>query len=116
MIGGIVRVFLGQLKPQSCQRVTVSNLISDYNLNTINLLKIDVERAELDVLRGIDDKDWGKIQQVVVEVHEANDTTSQILNILKKQGFEDIVCTQDQQMHGTNLYMIYAIRRDYSTQ
>jgi hypothetical protein len=36
----------------------------------VDLLKIDVERAELDVLLGIDERDWPRIRQIVAEVHE----------------------------------------------
>ena len=43
---------------------TVSALISEHSLERVDLLKIDVEGAELDVLRGIDQKDWPTIRQV----------------------------------------------------
>lgn len=43
---------------------TVSALISELSLERVDLLKIDVEGAELDVLRGIDQKDWPTIRQV----------------------------------------------------
>ena len=39
----------------------------------IDLLKVDVEGSELDVLAGIDDGDWPRIGQLVVEVHEDED-------------------------------------------
>lgn len=37
-------------------------------LSTVDLLKIDVERAEVDALRGVEPSDWPQIQQVVMEV------------------------------------------------
>ena len=43
---------------------TVSDLIRNHGLARIDLLKIDVEGAELDVLRGIAHKDWQLIRQV----------------------------------------------------
>ena len=49
---------------QRCAMTTVSALISEHSLKRVDLLKIDVEGAELDVLRGIDQKDWPTIRQV----------------------------------------------------
>ncbi|MEU7641919.1 FkbM family methyltransferase [Streptomyces sp. NPDC039016] len=42
----------------------------------IDLLKIDVEGAELDVLAGIDETDWARIRNVALEVH--NTAVSQV--------------------------------------
>ena len=36
----------------------------------IDLLKIDVEKGELEVLNGIEDADWPRIHQIVMEVHD----------------------------------------------
>ena len=36
----------------------------------MDLLKIDVERAEKEVLQGILPSDWPKIRQVAMEVHD----------------------------------------------
>lgn len=36
----------------------------------MSLLKIDVERAELEVLQGLDGADWSRVQQVAMEVHD----------------------------------------------
>ena len=49
---------------QRCAMTTVSALIGEHSLERVDLLKIDVEGAELDVLRGIDQKDWPTIRQV----------------------------------------------------
>ena len=38
----------------------------------VDLLKVDVERAELDVLRGISSQDWPRIRQVDVPLMHAN--------------------------------------------
>ena len=35
---------------------------------SVDLLKVDVERAELSVLQGVKDEDWPRIKQVAVEV------------------------------------------------
>ena len=38
----------------------------------MDLLKIDVERAEKEVLQGILPSDWPKIRQVAMEVHDVD--------------------------------------------
>ncbi|NEQ63560.1 MAG: FkbM family methyltransferase, partial [Moorea sp. SIO4A1] len=54
----------------TCQLKTVSEIIREHKLEQIDLLKIDVEKSELDVLLGIEAQDWQKIKQIVVEVHD----------------------------------------------
>lgn len=48
---------------QRCAMTTVSALMAEHDLERIDLLKIDVEGAELDVLRGIRPEDWPRISQ-----------------------------------------------------
>ena len=50
---------------EECRMCTVSDLIKNHALDCIHLLKIDVEGAELDVLRGIAPEHWGRIHQVI---------------------------------------------------
>ncbi|WP_378741127.1 FkbM family methyltransferase [Nocardia brasiliensis] len=45
----------------------------------IDMLKIDVEGAELEVLGGIDDADWKKIRNVTLEVH--NTEKSRVVDV-----------------------------------
>ncbi len=67
--------FVGQ--NYQSQLRTLSEIIRSEKLERIDLLKIDVQRAELDVLKGIADDDWQKIQQVVMEAHDAKGDTSE---------------------------------------
>src|SRR5262249_60403938 len=53
-----------------CPMRTVSEIIREQQVPHIDLLKVDVEKAELDVLEGIEATDWPRIRQVVVEVHD----------------------------------------------
>jgi FkbM family methyltransferase len=53
----------------------------------IDLVKIDVEGAELEVLQGIDDHDWPRIDAVVVEVHDVGGRLSMIERLLLRYGF-----------------------------
>ena len=58
-----VRNTLLRTDTQRCAMTTVSALMAEHDLDCIDLLKIDVEGAELDVLRGIRPEDWPRIHQ-----------------------------------------------------
>jgi 31-O-methyltransferase len=50
----------------TCQVRTLSEVITEYAVGRIDVLKIDVEGSEWEVLAGIDREHWARIQQVVV--------------------------------------------------
>jgi len=77
-------------KTFDCQLETVSEMIRRTGTKKIGLLKIDVERAEWNVLQGIDAQDWPKIRQVVIEAQSDHDkeNPARILRLLKEKGFE----------------------------
>src|SRR4030095_4836140 len=62
----------GRFASQSfpCQLKSLSEVISENHVERIDLLKIDVEKSELDVLQGIAEGDWKKIRQITIEVHD----------------------------------------------
>lgn len=68
----------------------------------VDLLKIDVERAELAVLRGVQPEDWPRIRQVSMEVHDVDGQLQRVLDVLQTQGkFE-----QARQARGTGRSII----------
>lgn len=71
--------------------VTLSSMFSDRELAVIDLLKIDVERAELDVLEGIADYDWCRIRSVIMEVHNENSRLYRCESLLRSRGYTVIV-------------------------
>ncbi|HET6974042.1 MAG TPA: amino acid adenylation domain-containing protein [Pyrinomonadaceae bacterium] len=93
----------------TCQLKTLSEVIRAEGVEKIDLLKIDVEKAELEVLAGIDDADWPKIQQIVMEVHDLDDRVSQVTELLSGHGFA-VNVQQDAMLEQTNLYNLYARR------
>jgi amino acid adenylation domain-containing protein/FkbM family methyltransferase len=92
----------------SCQLRTLSEVMREQGVERIDLLKVDVEKSELDVLQGIAGEDWGKIKQVVLEVHDTAGRLAAITDLLRRHGFEFVV-EQDQLLQHTNLYNIYAV-------
>ncbi|WP_292804315.1 non-ribosomal peptide synthetase [Nostoc sp. NMS7] len=93
----------------TCQLRTISDVIGEYGVEKIDLLKIDVEKSEQDVFSGIQQEDWQKIKQIVVEVHNINGRLEEITALLKKHGY-DLTIEQDALLEDTVLYNIYARR------
>lgn len=75
----------------------------------IDLLKIDVEGSELEVLEGLDDSDWRRVRQCVIEVQDLDGRLDTVLGMLGAQGFT--VATE----RATNIpdvlrhWMVYAV-------
>jgi len=114
-VGSDMAVQIGQLIEQRMQARTVkarmrtlSSIIAELGLERVDLLKVNVEKSELDVLRGLEDRDWGKIRQIVVEVdREAN--LGPIIGLLKAHGLEYRI-EQDPLLRRTELCYVYALR------
>ncbi|KAF8062749.1 fkbM [Scenedesmus sp. PABB004] len=75
----------------------------------VGLLKINVERAEWDVLAGVDDRDWPKIRQVSAQVHDIDGRVGRTCALLRGKGFA-VDVTQEPRFRACNLHMIYAYR------
>lgn len=65
-----------------CRVRTLSDVIRDLGLENIRLLKIDVEGAELEVLRGIEKDHWPMIQGLVAEVHDIDQKRKEVDGLL----------------------------------
>jgi len=95
-----------------CAMTTLSAVVRQHDVRRIDLLKVDVEGTELDVLRGIDDRHWSRIQQVVLEGHDQNGRLAAIEKLLDRQGF-DIVCLDRPNgaaERGLSSFLLYARR------
>jgi FkbM family methyltransferase len=77
-----------------CQETTImvqverlsSLLAQQADVDRLDLLKIDVEGAELEVLGGIGDADWDKIQHVLLEVSDADGALAEVESLLRGKG------------------------------
>ena len=71
--------------------LTLDSVIEENNVETINLLKVDVEGSEFDVLDGISEENWSRVQQLVAEVSPSNsDKLPAFEDALKRRGFTNI--------------------------
>ena len=75
-----------------CPITTISDVIDKHDIQTVNLLKIDVERAENAIIRGINDKHWGRIKQIVVEVHDQGAREHEVMrDTLAEKGYHTVL-------------------------
>src|SRR5947209_6865880 len=92
----------------------LSDVIEEEKVERIDLLKVDVQRAEMDVLRGIDARHWIRIRQIVMEVHDGDSgptrgRVGEITELLTQQGFT-VWSEQDKLLQGTDRFNLYAVR------
>jgi FkbM family methyltransferase len=88
----------------------LSSVVRETGVERIDLLKVDVQKAELEVLEGIDEGDWPKIAQIVLEVHDIEGRVNHIAALLERRGFT-ITSEQDTLYVGTNIHNVYAVRK-----
>ena len=93
----------------TCQMKRISDVIRENRVQRIDLLKIDVQKSEMDVLRGIDEGDWPRIKQVVLEVHDIDDRLHRIVSLLETHGFQ-VAIQQEAMLKETGLYDVYCVR------
>lgn len=69
---------------------TLPNVLRQHNVARVDLLKVDVEGAELKVLSGIDTATWPKIRQVAIECDGTQERTRELLALLSAHGFASV--------------------------
>lgn len=90
-----------------CEMVSLSEIIKKYNVQKIDLLKIDAEKCEVEIINGVTENDWNKIKQVVIEVHDFDGNTHLVIeNTLKEKGFH-IVVEQEDNFKQTGICNVY---------
>ncbi|SCF49731.1 methyltransferase, FkbM family [Micromonospora matsumotoense] len=107
-----------ELSERRCRLRPLSAVVDEAGVPRIDLLKIDVQRAELDVLHGVDDRHWPLIQQVSMEVHDEAGTPTEgrvrkVRELLTARGFRLTVAEEDL-LRGTGRYAVQAIRPGYA--
>ncbi|MEZ0359563.1 FkbM family methyltransferase [Mycobacterium sp. SA01] len=94
--------------------VPLSSVIEEYGLTRIDILKLDVEGAEVAVLQGITPTQWDMVRQVVLEV-EYFATKDVIIDMLEAQGFTTYWFASERERYGavqSEVCMVYAWRAE----
>lgn len=102
-----------------CRLRKMSAVIDEAGVSNIDLIKIDAQRAELDVLHGIEARHWPLVQQISMEVHdEAGSPTEgrvqQVEKLLGEHGFRVSVGVEEM-LRGTGRYAVHAVRPGYDS-
>lgn len=93
-----------------CPLRTLSDIIRERRVRRIDLLKIDVQKSELDVLEGIAEEHWPRIRQVVLELHDEGGRFQGLRRDLEARGFQ-VSAGQDDAYRDSVMLNVYA-RRD----
>jgi phthiocerol/phenolphthiocerol synthesis type-I polyketide synthase E len=93
-----------------CRVATVSEVMAEAGVDRVDLLKVDVQKAEAEVLDGIADADWPRIRQVVAEVHDADGRLAGLTRMLEARGFR-VTAEQDPLYVGSAISTLYGVRR-----
>ncbi|MEV0253577.1 FkbM family methyltransferase [Streptomyces sp. NPDC050732] len=94
---------------------TLSAVVREHGLTRVDLLKIDVEKAEAEVLDGIDDTVWPSIERIVMEVHDIDERLAAVLTRLRARGFH-VTVEQDPRLARTPCHNVYARRPEADTE
>lgn len=81
------------------------------DLISIDLLKIDVEGAEVDVLRGLSDKHWQMTKNVVMEIFDVDGRLQEAERLLNSKGFRFKATVAKWSPRRAKLYMVTCQRK-----
>ncbi|HEY3470715.1 MAG TPA: FkbM family methyltransferase [Amycolatopsis sp.] len=112
VLRGLVGRKLRVLRQLETHRVAVrplSPVLDEHGIDRIDLLKVDVEGAELDVLRGLDDRHWPLVRQAVVEVEGWQRNRDAVREVFAARGFT-VDARQDAVQRAADIGMVFATR------
>jgi len=75
---------IGEYSESSVQTLTCDRLFETLKINRVDIMKIDVEGAELEVLKGAEKTlQSGVVDRLVIEVHKSVNTPKSVIELLK---------------------------------
>jgi FkbM family methyltransferase len=74
--------------------ITFNTFVQKHNITKIDYLKIDIEGAELPVIKAISDNVWGVVDKLFIEYHEdvynfSEETRNGLISLLLTKGFNN---------------------------
>ena len=107
-VSGVVEGRLGWER-RWCREERLSEALRRSGEQRIDLLKVDVQGGEWELLEGIVEEDWGRIEQIVVEAHEREGRVAALRDLLQGHGF-GVLVEQEGMSVGTDRWMVYGRR------
>ncbi len=111
----VMRQVMG-LEVVQAQVATLGEMLRREDVQRVDLLKIDVEGAELDVLLGLDAETWPRVQQVVMETHNRDGRQDKIARLLTDHGLSHIDLLQQKAVDNGLESVIITARRSVPTE
>ncbi|MBE1494252.1 FkbM family methyltransferase [Amycolatopsis lexingtonensis] len=111
VLRGIVGRKLRVMRELETHRVRVrplSAVLDEHGIERVDLLKVDVEGAELDVLRGLEDRHWPLVRQAVVEVEGWREHRETVRDVFTARGFT-VEAVQDPVQEAADIGMVFAV-------
>jgi 31-O-methyltransferase len=93
----------------SCAVMPLAEIVASYNVDHIDLLKIDVEGFEVEVLQGIGELLWPCLGNAVVEVADRAGQLTEVQEMFHAHGMQTTI-RQSREYRNTGLFMVYATR------
>lgn len=108
-VAGFLR---GKEERHRCQARTLPEARRALGVETIDLLKVDVEGAELEVLQGLGDDpaEWDRVRSAVLEVHDVDGRLEAVCRLLERHGLGRLAVEAEDGFEGTVLRNVYARR------
>jgi FkbM family methyltransferase len=93
-----------------CPIERLSDQLAAKGHDSVDLLKIDTEGSEEAVLAGLDPDDWGKIRQLMVEVHVGRETLDAMERRFQELGYRTSKEDHPMAKGGAPVFHLYARR------
>jgi FkbM family methyltransferase len=88
---------------------TLAAVVAAHDIDRIDLLKIDVEKAEAEVLEGVGEQLWERIDRIVLEVHDIDGRLDAVIGQLTARGYT-VGHHQDARLVLTPCHTVVAVR------
>lgn len=92
----------------TCSLRTLSEVIDEFDVRQIDLLKIDVEGAEEAVIAGLREEHWPRIRQALIETHRGRAQADAVADSLRRRGF--VVEIERLMQEADHLHLLFAKR------
>ncbi|MFD1831401.1 FkbM family methyltransferase [Streptomyces desertarenae] len=100
-----------------CRLRPLSAVLDEHPVDRIDVLKIDVQRGEQQVLRGIEERHWPLVRQIAMEVHDSPGGATAgrlgaVTDGLERRGFR-VQAVQEDRYAGSDRYSVFAVSRHH---